>query len=58
MVLTALNSEVGQGDLPEIALLGGRPDNAAAGGIVENGFLKNGKVVQSGMVYDTETGRY
>ncbi|KAF3010414.1 hypothetical protein E8E15_000859 [Penicillium rubens] len=33
-------------------------DNAAAGGIVENGFLKNGKVVQSGMVYDTETGRY
>jgi alkaline phosphatase D len=33
-------------------------DNVAGDGVVANGFLKNGEVVQTDMVHDTETGRY
>ncbi|OGE58102.1 hypothetical protein PENARI_c001G05159 [Penicillium arizonense] len=33
-------------------------DNVTGDGVVANGFLKNGEVVQTDMVHDTETGRY
>lgn len=33
-------------------------DNVAGDGVVENGFLKNGKVMQTNMIHDTETGHY
>lgn len=33
-------------------------NNVAGDGVVANGFLKKGEVVQTDMVHDTETGRY
>lgn len=33
-------------------------DNVVGGGVVTNGFLKDGKTEQTNMVYDTKTGQY
>jgi alkaline phosphatase D len=34
-----------------------RTKGATAGGVVENGYLRNGKVVKTGRIIDTETGK-